>query len=371
MTLRRTPLFDWHQSHGGRIVEFGGWEMPVQYTSIVDEHQTVRGAVGLFDISHMGRLQFTGRDAAKLLGHLLTCRVDDLIDGQIRYGLVCNEDGGVLDDILVNRIAADAYGLVVNASNREKIVGWIEEQRLELAAISSNLDVAVSDETDQTAMFAVQGPQALSLVNAVLDVDLTAMKYYTGRHANFADQPAFVSRTGYTGEDGFEIIVDHPQAVPLWERLLSEGASSGIKPCGLGCRDTLRLEAAMPLYGHELSEQLNPLTAGLRFAVKFDNHEFVGRDSLIRYAAIPDLPKRVGLKLSSRRIAREQSEVYLGSEKIGVVTSGTFSPTLEQSIAMAYLAAAHSNVGTNVDVDIRGKREPAEVVALPFYKRKS
>ncbi|WP_010584905.1 glycine cleavage system aminomethyltransferase GcvT [Schlesneria paludicola] len=370
MTLRLTPLFDWHRSHGGRMVEFGGWEMPVQYTSIVDEHQTVRSAVGLFDISHMGRLHFSGPDAAKLLGYLLTCRVDDLIDGQIRYGLVCNAAGGVLDDILVNRITNDSFGLVVNASNRDKIVAWIEEQQRHLSSNTGTLDVVVADDTERTAMLAVQGPHALPLVNTVLGTDLTSMKYYTGRAATVQGQPAFVSRTGYTGEDGFEIIVDNAQAVALWDQLLTEGAAAGIKPCGLGCRDTLRLEAAMPLYGHELSEQVNPLTAGLRFAVKLDKHDFVGRDSLIRYDAIPDRPKRVGLKLSSRRIAREHSDVYIDSEKIGVVTSGTFSPTLEQSIAMAYLASAHASVGTHVEIDIRGKREPAEVVALPFYKRK-
>ena len=371
MTLRRTPLFDWHKGHGGRMVEFGGWEMPVQYSSIVDEHQTVRSTVGLFDISHMGRLQFHGSDAATLLGLLLTCRVDDLVDGQIRYGLICNAAGGVLDDILVNRVTSDSYGLVVNASNREKIVAWIHEQLGRISGSTGTLNVTFKDDTEATAMLAVQGPHALSLMNEILVTDLSSMKYYSGRSLTADGHPVFVSRTGYTGEDGFEIIVPNNQAVALWERLLARGEALGIKPCGLGCRDTLRLEAAMPLYGHELSESVDPLTAGLKFAVKLDKPQFIGREALARIDATSGRPKRVGLKLASRRIAREHSDVYIGDSKIGQVTSGTFSPTLEQSIAMAYLDASHAALGTAVEIDIRGKREPAEVVGLPFYKRKS
>ena len=369
MSLRRTPLFQWHTTHGGRMVEFGGWEMPVQYSGIVDEHQTVRHAVGLFDISHMGRLAFQGTDAMPLLNHLLTCRVDNLIDGQIRYGLVCHDAGGILDDVLVNRVDATHFGLVVNASNREKIVDWIQKRTADRSSNQPPRDLSFVDQTTETAMIAVQGPQSLKLINQITSSDLSAMRYYSGRTFVIDGVDCFVSRTGYTGEDGFELIVPEPSAVRIWETLMTLGQPLGIKACGLGCRDTLRLEAAMPLYGHELSEQIDPLTAGLGGSVKCDKPDFVGRDELVKIGAIPNRPVRVGLKLDSRRIAREHSEVYAGTERIGEVTSGTFSPTLEQSIAMAYVAPNQASPGTTVEVDIRGKREPAVVVPLPFYKR--
>jgi aminomethyltransferase len=369
MSLRRTPLFGWHTTHGGRLVEFGGWEMPVQYTSIVEEHLAVRKAVGLFDISHMGRLSFKGADACRLLDRLVTCRVDNLIDGQIRYGLVCNDVGKILDDVLVNRIDATHFGLVVNASNREKIVNWIEQRIGDLHPKGRSLDLIFEDQTLGTAMIAVQGPMALKLVNQITNADLSAMKYYSGRTMDVNGVCSFVSRTGYTGEDGFELIVPEASAGRIWEEFFVAGQAVGLKPCGLGCRDTLRLEAAMPLYGHELSENIDPLTAGLGGSVKFEKPEFIGRDELVKIKSQPDRPVRVGLKLASRRIAREHSEVFAGTDRIGEVTSGTFSPTLEQSIAMAYVPASHSIAGTPVEIDIRGKREAAEIVALPFYKR--
>jgi aminomethyltransferase len=372
MALNRTPLFDWHSSHGGRMVEFGGWEMPVQYSSIVDEHHAVRKAVGLFDISHMGRLIFRGSDAMPLLNHLLTCKVDNLIDGQVRYGLVCDAAGGILDDVLVNRIDATNYGLVVNASNREKIVDWIRHHIHDVKKPgAANVDVTLEDTTRDTAMIAVQGPKALELANQITKSDLSSMKYYSGRAVDLNGNPAFVSRTGYTGEDGFELIVPNRLAVPTWESFIKAGEAVGLKPCGLGCRDTLRLEAAMPLYGHELSAQIDPLTAGLGFAVKLEKAEFIGRDELAKFKSLTNRPIRVGLRLESRRIAREHTEVFAGAERIGEVTSGTFSPTLEQSIAMAYVSPQHATLGTQVEVDIRGKREAATVVALPFYKRAS
>ncbi len=369
MSLRRTPLFDWHTNHNGRMVEFGGWEMPVQYTSIVDEHHTVRNGVGLFDISHMGRLSFIGADASRLLAHLLTCRVDNLVDGQIRYGLVCNDAGGILDDVLVNRIDATSFGLVVNASNREKIVDWIGKRTADIAAANQSLDLRFQDHTLETAMIAVQGPLALKLLNQVTSESFDSMKYYTGRSIKLEGVPAFVSRTGYTGEDGFELIVPNASATGLWETLMESGRDMGVKPCGLGCRDTLRLEAAMPLYGHELLETIDPLTAGLASSVKLEKPEFIGRDALAGIAEQTNRNVRVGLRLGSRRIAREHSEIFVGADRVGEVTSGTFSPTLEQAIAMAYVTAEHSKIGSSVEIDIRGKRESAEVVALPFYKR--
>ena len=370
-TLLRTSLYGWHAAHNGRIVEFGGWEMPVQYTSIVDEHHAVRKAAGLFDISHMGRLTFSGLDAEPLLSRLLTCRVDNLIDGQIRYGLVCNEAGGVLDDVLVDRLDSMHFGLVVNAGNRTKIVAWIEKLIGEIAPEHRARDLDFEDQTLETAMIAIQGPKALSILWRVTQsaVGLGSLKYYTGCPGEVAWIEAFLSRTGYTGEDGFEIIVEQDAAVTLWQRLLDEGQGDGLIPCGLGCRDTLRLEAAMPLYGHELSENVDPLTAGLSFAVKLDKPNFIGRDALLKIKAQPQQSVRVGLQLASKRIAREHSEVFAGDTRIGEVSSGTYSPTLEKSIAMAYLGVAHSSTGMSVEIDIRGKREAATVVPLPFYKR--
>jgi aminomethyltransferase len=371
--LLRTPLFDWHNSHGGRIVEFGGWEMPVQYSGIVEEHHAVRKAAGLFDISHMGRLSFSGLDVEPFLGRLLTCRVDNLVNGQIRYGLVCREDGGVLDDILVYKLDSLNFGLVVNASNRLKIVAWILEHASKIDAVDHATDFEFVDQTTSSAMIAIQGPKALAILSGLTksDIDLGSLKYYSGCDGEVAGIEAFISRTGYTGEDGFEITVSEGAAgsTRVWQQLLDAGQGDGLLPCGLGCRDTLRLEAAMPLYGHELNESLDPLTAGLSFAVKLDKPDFIGRDALLKIKETPNKPVRVGLILDSRRIARENAEVYAGDTRIGHVTSGSFGPTLEKSIAMAYLDAAHATTGTAVQVDIRGKRETATVVPLPFYKR--
>lgn len=361
-TLRRTPLNDWHVAHGGRMVEFGGWHMPVQYTGIVEEHTAVRTAAGLFDISHMGRLIFQGPETAGFLNELVTSRVDSLAVGQIRYGLVCSEQGGILDDVLVYRLD-DAFGLVVNASNREKILGWIEPK---LAAAH----VRMIDTTTDSAMLALQGPRALEILQTLTKAAVGNLKYYHGMPAEVCGLDAYVSRTGYTGEDGFELVVTDG-AVELWNKLLDAGQPQGLLPCGLGARDTLRLEAAMPLYGHELSESIDPLTAGLGFAVKFDKAAFFGREALLAIRDRQDRPVRVGLELEGRRIAREQTPILVDGQPAGHVTSGTFSPTLQKSIAMGYVPAAAAAVGTAVAVDIRGKIEPARVVGLPFYQRQS
>lgn len=345
------------------MVDFAGWEMPIQYTSIGEEHLAVRQRAGLFDIAHMGRLFFSGPDAARLLDSLLTNSVAQLKEGQIRYALVCNRNGGVLDDVLVYRFPEE-YLLVVNASNRQKIVEWIEAHR-------SGFDVEVKDETTERFMLALQGPASIDVLAPHVDFDLTAMKYYTAVTTPVAGAEAIVSRTGYTGEDGFEIIVPNTAAVWVWGELIESGKEFDLKPCGLGCRDTLRLEAGMPLYGHELDETIDPLTAGLGFAVKLDAGEFIGRDALTAVKEQPTGRTRVGLELEGRRIAREGAELYIGDTQVGHVTSGTFSPTLEKSIAMAYIATDHAAEGTDVDVDIRGKRVPATIVRLPFYRRQS
>ncbi len=358
--LLQTACHGWHVAHGGRMVDFAGWEMPVQYSSIVPEHHAVRRAAGLFDIAHMGRLKFTGPDAAKFLDYLVTNDVPSLAVGQIKYALVTNETGGILDDVLVYR-QIDGYLLVVNASNRQKILGWIETHR-------GGFQVTVEDQTVAQFMLALQGPKAQVLLEPLVDVDLAHIKYYFGAPASVLGEPAFVSRTGYTGEDGFEVIIPAAKALALWEALIASGTPVGLLPAGLGCRDTLRLEAGMPLYGHELSETIDPFTAGLAFGVRLDAGDFIGRTALISAKANSDRLRRVGLELASKRIAREGALVFAGNEQVGRVTSGTFSPTLEKSIAMAYVPAAQAAVGTILTIDIRGQREAAKVVKLPFYR---
>lgn len=363
-SLLRTPLYDWHVAHGGRMVEFGGWEMPVQYTSIVEEHHAVRKTAGLFDISHMGRLLFQGPEACAGLDHVLTNDVSKLKIGQVRYSLVCNEQAGILDDVLVYRLA-DSYWLVVNASNRLKIVDWLQPHL-------KSFDVNMHDLTHSTGMIALQGPKTSSALPGERAALWQQLKYYgVLEDSNSPGGPALISRTGYTGEDGCELIVPNGQLEQVWSRLLELGSEQNVslQPCGLGARDTLRLEAAMPLYGHELSETIDPLTAGLDFAVKLDKPDFIGKQALVEIAKKSDRRVRVGLKLAGRRIAREGSTVHLGDRQIGEVTSGTFSPTLEQAISMAYVDSGCCTVGTTVEIDIRGKRDAATLVPLPFYQR--
>ncbi|MEW4451667.1 glycine cleavage system aminomethyltransferase GcvT [Bremerella sp. JC817] len=363
-TLKKTPLYDWHAANGGRMVDFTGWSMPVQYTSIIDEHNATRNAVGLFDVSHMARFRFDGANALAFIDGLVTRKVADLKPGRIRYGLVCKEDGGILDDILTYHLQ-DSEGksyvwMVVNAGNREKIAAWIHER---LPA-----DVTFTDYTEQTAMIAVQGPKAIAIAQEYIEGDISDLKYYQGREANILSHPGLVSRTGYTGEDGVELTVPAEKAIKTWEALHVAAAEVGGHAVGLGARDTLRLEAAMPLYGHELSEEITPLQAGLGFALSWD-HEFIGKTAL---EAIDQnaLPVRVGLEMQDRRVPREHYPLYSGDQQIGEVTSGSQSPTLGSPIAMGYVAPQFAAEGTLVDVDVRGKRHAAKVVPLPFYKRK-
>jgi aminomethyltransferase len=361
--MLRTACYPWHVAHGGRMVDFAGWEMPVQYTSIVDEHQAVRRSVGLFDIAHMGRIKFSGPDACALLAHLMTNDVTQLQPGEIRYSLMTNEVGGILDDVLVYRFEPFYY-LVVNASNREKIVNWIAQHK-------SRFNAHVEDQTLATFMLAVQGPLALEVLHPHVNVEIANLKYYSGCEAMVFGRPALVSRTGYTGEDGFEIVVASSDGPDVWHRLVTDGKELNLVACGLGARDTLRLEAGMPLYGHELSEAIDPLTAGLSWAVKLKAADFVGKAALTAIKSGGLNRERVGIELVGRRIAREGAALFLNGRQIGQVTSGTFSPTLQKPIAMAYIDKGAAAVGQSIEVDIRGKHEPAMVVSLPFYRRQA
>ncbi|MCH7686349.1 MAG: glycine cleavage system aminomethyltransferase GcvT [Planctomycetes bacterium] len=357
-----TACNDWHKAHKGRMVDFAGWEMPVQYSTITEEHHAVRTAAGLFDIAHMGRVRFSGPDACRFLDQLVTNDITKLEVGQIRYALVTNEQGGILDDVLVYRFES-FYLLVVNASNRMKILSWIKES-------PGSFDVHYHDWTIKKFMLALQGPKAIEILNPLVDADLSQIKYYGGTETTVQGEPAIVTRTGYTGEDGFEVIVSSDYAPKLWETLIEAGQSLGLLPAGLGCRDTLRLEAAMPLYGHELNESIDPFTAGLSFAVKLKAGNFLGKDALIDRKAADHRQQRIGLELDCKRIARAGAMLFSGDEQIGQVTSGTFSPTLKKSIAMGYIKPQFAKTGTKLEVDIRGKRHTATVVELPFYSRK-
>jgi aminomethyltransferase len=368
--LKSTPLQNWHLAHQARMAEFAGYSMPIQYSGIVAEHQATRTAAGIFDISHMGRLRFDGGRGDQLLDHLLTRRVTDMKTGQVRYSLMCNEEGGILDDVLVSCLESPSgvpyFLLVVNASNRAKIWKWIQPHLADFP------DVVLSDVTEQTAMIAVQGPNALKICQPLFSWPLESLGYYRAKVSSQMGKPTIVSRTGYTGEDGLEFIVRAEEASRVWENLMLAGRELGLMPVGLGARDTLRLEAGMPLYGHELDETVDPFRAGLGFAVNLQERNFIGAESLSKIQGQPATAKRVGLKLEGMRAARQgASMVDFDSRTVGTVTSGSHSPTLNQPIAMGYIDASVAVDGQAIDVDIRGSRVSARICAIPFYRRKS
>lgn len=351
------------------MVDFAGWAMPVQYGSIIDEHAATRNHVGLFDVSHMGRFEFTGEAALAFLDRLTTRRVENAAPGKIKYSLMCQEDGTILDDVLVYNAAFvspnASCSMVVNASNREKIANWIK-QHLESFDGGS---VQFADRTEETAMIAVQGPQANYIAAQLCALDPTGLDYYTGADTKIGESLGFVSRTGYTGEDGCELIVPAETALQVWEQLMDQASQHEGRAAGLGARDTLRLEAAMPLYGHELSESINAAQTGLGFAINKKDRDFIGKEAITSASQDTQLPKRIGLELEGRRAAREEAAVLLEGRTIGHVTSGTFSPTLQRPIAMAYVHPETVTPGTAVEVDIRGSKVGATIVELPFYKR--
>ncbi|WP_337173053.1 glycine cleavage system aminomethyltransferase GcvT [Paludisphaera sp.] len=360
-TPLKTPLHDWHVAHGGRMVDFAGWSMPVQYSGIVQEHQAVRNGVGLFDVSHMGRLAFDGPKAVDWIDTVATNNASALEPGKIQYSLLANDLGGLIDDILVYQRPDKAYYVVCNASNRETVIRQFAEHQ-------ESFKASLADRTLETAMIAVQGPSAQATLQPLVDKPLDGLKFYRVMNAKAAGVDALVSRTGYTGEDGFEVIVPAANAEAVWAALMESGAPFGVAPIGLGARDTLRFEAGMPLYGHELTDTIDPFAAGVGWAVKLDKGDFVGAEALRQQAKNPG-SKRVGLRLEGKRIARQGSTVTSGDRTLGAVTSGTFAPTLQQSLAMALIDTDFAAPGTKVVVDVRGKSEPAEVVPLPFYKR--
>ncbi|MFD6997226.1 glycine cleavage system aminomethyltransferase GcvT [Streptomyces mirabilis] len=364
---RLTALDALHRSLGATMTDFAGWDMPLRYGSERDEHLAVRTRAGLFDLSHMGEITVTGPQAAVLLNHALVGNIASVGVGRARYTMICREDGGILDDLIVYRLAENEYMVVANASNAQVVLDALSER-------AAGFDALVRDDRDAYALIAVQGPESPGILKSLTDADLDGLKYYAGLPGTVAGVPALIARTGYTGEDGFELFVAPSDAEKLWQALTDAGAPVGLVPCGLSCRDTLRLEAGMPLYGHELTTSLTPFDAGLGRVVKFEKEgDFVGRAALQEAASrAEENPPRVlvGLVAEGRRVPRAGYPVVADGKVIGEVTSGAPSPTLGKPIAMAYVDAAHAAPGTaGVGVDIRGSHEPYEVVALPFYKR--
>ncbi len=364
-SLLKTPLHDWHANHDGHMVDFAGWSMPVRYGKIIEEHHQTRNAIGVFDVSHMGRLYFSGDQVDTFLDSLTTRRVAGFDAGKIRYSLMTNENGGILDDVLVYHLpdldGSSYHMMVVNGSNREKIVSWINSHL-------GDSGIAMNDRTLDSAMIAIQGPKANAAVAQLSDTNPDDLKYYTGTTTKVCGHRAILSRTGYTGEDGCEVIVDSEHAVEVWSEIMKLAKNVGGGATGLAARDTLRIEAAMPLYGHELNEEINAAQTNLGFAINMKDRKFIGKSAILAARKDTSLPVRVGFELQGKRPARD-CDVFVGNEQVGVLTSGTVGPTIGKTISMGYIAPEHSTVGTEVTIDIRGKSAAAQIVEMPFYKR--
>ncbi|MDG0793905.1 glycine cleavage system aminomethyltransferase GcvT [Cohnella ginsengisoli] len=362
--LKRTPLYPvYAELPGVRCIDFGGWELPVQFSGIQREHDAVRQQAGLFDVSHMGEFLVTGKDAERFLQRVTTNDVSKLADGQAQYTLMCYPDGGVVDDLLVYRIAADRFMAVVNASNIDKDFEWMRSHLIG--------DASLDNASHRYALLALQGPSAADILQAAgAAPDVLALPSFRFKpDTTLADVGALISRTGYTGEDGFEIYVPAERAGDVWQALMAAGEPLGLVPAGLGARDTLRFEARLPLYGQELSDTITPLEAGVGFFVKLDKDDFIGKDALVTQKA-DGLPRKlVGIEMVDRGIPRSHYPVYAGETRIGDVTTGTHSPTLKRSLGLALVDAAYAALGTEIEVEIRGKRLKAEVIKTPFYKR--
>ena len=363
--MRTIPLREKHAELGASFTDFGGWEMPVRYTSDLAEHKAVREAAGLFDISHMAEIFVTGSEAENFLDYALAGKASEIAIGRAKYSLICNADGGIIDDLIVYRLGEFEFLVVANASNREVVASKLHER-------AKNFEVLVADKSDQWALLAIQGPKAVDILEKLTDTDLATLKYYSIDKASVSGIDSYLARTGYTGEDGFEIYIPVEGAEAVFDALVEIGTPMAMLPTGLACRDTLRLEAGMPLYGHELTEKINPYQAHFGKVVRLDKPaDFVGRDSLTHLSNQPAFSVLVGLSGEGKRAARADYEIYApGSDRsIGTVTSGALSPTLGYPIAMGYVEASCAELGTELEIDVRGSMVPFRVVQLPFYKR--
>ncbi|WP_285517033.1 glycine cleavage system aminomethyltransferase GcvT [Thermolongibacillus altinsuensis] len=361
--MKRTPLFPIYEQYGAKTIDFGGWELPVQFSSIKEEHEAVRARAGLFDVSHMGEIEVKGKDSLAFLQKVMTNDVAKLTNGRAQYTIMCYENGGTVDDLLIYKKDEDHYLLVVNAANTEKDVEWLNQHVFG--------DVELTNISEKIAQLALQGPLAEKVLQTLTDIDLSQMKFFEFKdNVNLQGINALVSRTGYTGEDGFEIYCRAEDAITLWNAILEAGKEDGVLPCGLGARDTLRFEATLPLYGQELSKDITPIEAGLGFAVKTNKEiDFIGKDVLKKQKEEGTLRKLVGIEMIDKGIPRHGYPIFFEEEEIGFVTTGTQSPTLKKNIGLALIKSEFSALDTEVKVDIRGKRLKAKVVATPFYKR--
>jgi len=356
----RTPLYEEHIALGGRMTDFGGYELPVRYSGIIEEHNAVRNAAGLFDVSHMAEISIRGPKALDLLRYVCCSDMSELLPGGTHYSPITNDEGGIVDDVLVYCLAEEDYLMVANASNRHKVYSWLCEH--------NPMGAEVADLSDSYAQVALQGPAAIKIVALLCAEENIPQKYYSFiNNVKVGEFTCLLSRTGYTGEDGFEMYTAAENAVGLWRLLLETGKEFGILPCALGARDTLRFEASMPLYGHELRDDISPLEAGLSRFVDLDR-DYIGSDALKEQKSAGLTRRRCGLELTDRGIAREGCKVYLGEEEVGFVTSGTMSPTLGKALAMAYVKTPYNKKGTELTIDVRGRRIAAKAVPMPFYK---
>ena len=358
---KRTPLYDAHRALGARVIEFGGWEMPVQYSSILAEHRAVRAQAGLFDLSHMGEIEIAGPRALEVCQELLVTDVAQAQPWQAQYSILCYANGGCVDDVIVYRIETDRYLLCVNAANIEKDWNWIMDHNHGRAQIK--------DCSDEYALIAVQGPQSVSIVQPLVSVDLATIRRYWFASGEAAGCRALIARTGYTGEDGFELFVPSADSLTVWNACLDAGRQFGLIPVGLGARDTLRLEAGLLLYGNDLDADSSPLEAGLARLVRFDKSAFLGREALLQQQNTGLSKKLVGLKMEEGGIPRHGYPLWSGAQQVGVVTSGTQSPTLGVGIGLGYVLPTHATIGAELEVEIRNRRAQARVVKLPFYRR--
>jgi len=363
--MKKTPINNLHKELKGRLIDFGGWELPVSYTSILEEHNAVRNNAGIFDVSHMGEIEITGNDATTFINYLIANNISNMNDNQIIYSPMCYESGGCVDDLLVYKKNNEKYLLVVNASNVDKDHNWILKQ-------SEKYNVTVINKSPQYAQIALQGPKAQEILQQIADIDLNTISFFTfNENVKLNKVTALVSRTGYTGEDGFEIYLDSNKGEEIFKTLLEAGKDKGLLPCGLGARDTLRFESALALYGHELSKDITPVEAGLKYFIKLDNHEFIGKKVISEQ--IENKPKRVlvGFEMIDKGIARNGYEVFDQEDNnIGFVTSGSFAPTLKKYLGLALIKRQYMKKETLIYISVRNKKLQAKVIKKPFYIKK-
>lgn len=361
MALKQTALYQEHLKLNGKMVEFGGWMMPVQYTGISDEHETCRQKVGLFDVSHMGEVRIRGKGALDYVNHLVTNNVANIHDNQCQYSTMCYDNGGCVDDLIVHRINVDDIFICVNASNSDKDFEWMKSH--------APKHLSVENHSPQYTQIAIQGRHAQTILQKFTDTPLADIKYYWFRQGKVLGNQAIIARTGYTGEDGLEIYIPWDKGPQAWQALYEEGQKYGLKPVGLGARDTLRTEMKFPLYGHEISQDLNPIEAGLGWVVKLDKPDFIGKKALVQIKERGLRHTIVGLVSKTKAIPRPGYKIEVGGTETGFVTSGTLAPSLKTGIAIAYVKPEHARLGTKVNVNIRGQLHEHEVVPTPFYQR--